>query len=105
MPWIYIIIAGVFEIGWIYSLKMTEGFTRLFPLVFYAICGLGAAFFLSQALKSLPTGIAYAVWVGIAISGCNLFGMIFLKEPYKLSQIICIILIVTGVIGLKTTSE
>lgn len=105
MEWIYIVIAGAFEIGWIYSLKGMEGFTKLFPFVlYYVVCGLGAAFFLSLALKHLPTGSTYAVWVGIAVAGTNLIGMFFLGEPYKLSQLTFVCLIIVGVIGLKLTA-
>jgi len=105
MAWVYILMAGGFEIGWIYSLKAMEGFTRLFPFIFsYALCGLGAAYFLSSALKYLPTGSTYAVWVGIAVAGSNLIGMFFLGEPYRLSRIAFVCMIVIGVIGLKLTS-
>jgi len=104
MNWIYVLIAGLFEIGWIYSLKSSEGFSRFSPLMFYAVCGLGAAFFLSQALRSLPVGSTYAVWVGIAIAGSNLAGMVFFGEPYKFSRISFILLIIVGIIGLKLSS-
>ncbi len=105
MAWIYIFLAGAFEIGWIYSLKGLEGFTKLFPFIFtYALCGLGAAYFFSRAMKYLPMGSTYAVWVGIAVAGSNLIGMFFLGEPYKLSRLAFVCLIVIGVIGLKLTS-
>lgn len=103
MPWIFILIAGLFEIGWIYSLKATEGFTRFIPIIFYACCGLGAAFFLSQAIKHISTGTAYAVWVGIAIAGTNIVGMSFLGEPLRIAKVIFISMIVIGVVGLKAT--
>jgi quaternary ammonium compound-resistance protein SugE len=106
MAWVYIIIAGAFEIGWIYSLKGMEGFTKIFPFIFsYILCGLGAAFFLSLSMKQLPAGSTYAVWVGIAMSGTNLIGMFFLGEPCKLSRFACICLIMVGIIGLKLLSS
>lgn len=104
MHWIYLIIAGLFEIGWIISLKQSEGFTKIIPMIFYAACGFGAAFFLSQSLKNLPMSTAYASWVGIAMVGSAIAGILFYKEPSTLLRIICMILIVTGVIGLKFTS-
>jgi quaternary ammonium compound-resistance protein SugE len=105
MAWMYILLAGAFEIGWLYSLKGMEGFTKFFPFIIsYALCGLGAAYFLSSALKYLPTGSTYAVWVGIAVAGTNLIGMLFLGEPYKLSRLAFVGLIVIGVVGLKLTS-
>lgn len=103
MLWVYVLIAGLFEIGWIYSLKSTEGFTRLAPLISYAMCGLGAAFFLSLAMKSLPVGVTYAVWVGIAVAGSNMVGILFLGEHLSLLRAACIGLILAGVIGLKTS--
>ena len=104
MRWLFVVIAGLFEIGWIFSLKFSDGFSRLFPMIFYGICGLGAAFFLSQALKTLPVGTTYAVWVGIAAAGSNILSMVFLNEPYKLSRVSFIALIGIGVVGLKMSS-
>ena len=105
MNWIYILIAGIFEIGWVFSLKSTQGFTRFMPMISYALCGLGAAFFLSQAMKSLPMGTSYAVWVGIATIGSNILGIAFLGEPSTLPRITFILLITIGVIGLKLSSS
>lgn len=104
LHWIYILIAGIFEIGWVFSLKSTQGFTRFIPMISYAGCGLGAAFFLSLAMKALPMGTSYAVWVGIAIVGSNILGMAFMGEPYSLPRITFIIFITIGVIGLKMSS-
>ena len=105
MAWLYLFAAAIFEIGWIYSLKGTEGFTKLFPFIFsYVLCGFGAAYFLSNAMKYLPTGSTYAVWVGFAVAGTNLIGICFLGEPYKLSQLVFVCLIMIGVIGLKITA-
>ncbi len=103
MHWIFLILASAFEIGWVFSLKATEGFTRLVPIVFYACCGLGAAFFLSQAMKAIPTGTAYAVWVGLAIAGSNIIAIAFLNEPLKVSKLLFVTLILIGVVGLKVT--
>ncbi len=103
--WIYILIAGIFEIGWVFSLKSTQGFTRFMPMISYAICGLGAAFFLSQAMKSLPMGTSYAVWVGIATIGSNVLGMAILGEPSTMPRITFILFITIGVIGLKLSSS
>jgi len=102
--WTYILIAGIFEIGWILSLKSTQGFTRFLPMISYAICGLGAAFFLSQAMKSLPMGTSYAVWVGIAIVGSNILGVALLGEPFTLPKVTFILFITIGVIGLKLST-
>jgi quaternary ammonium compound-resistance protein SugE len=103
MHWVFLILASAFEIGWVFSLKATEGFTRFTPIIFYACCGLGAAFFLSQAMRAIPTGTAYAIWVGLAIAGSNLITIAFLDEPLKLSKLLFIALILIGVVGLKVT--
>jgi quaternary ammonium compound-resistance protein SugE len=104
MAWFYLLAAAVFEIGWIYSLKFTEGFTRFWPMLSYGFFGLGAVIFLSLALKYMPVGITYAVWVGIAAVGSNIVGILFFGEPYRLAKILFIVMIIGGVVGLKFSS-
>ena len=104
MAWLYLFAAGMFEIGWIYSLKFTEGFTRLWPTVSYGFFGIGAVIFLSLALRCMPVGITYAVWVGIAAAGSNLVGILFLGEPYRFAKILFLVMIIGGVVGLKFSS-
>ena len=104
MHWVYLLVAGLFEIGWIFSLKFTEGFTRLLPVIPYAFFGFGAAFFLSLALKCMPVGITYAIWVGIGIAGSNLLSMLILGEPFKSLRVLFILMILGGVVGLKVSS-
>lgn len=101
MAWIYLLIAGCFEIGWIYSLKHSNGFTKWAPMISYAICGFSAAWCLSQALKNLPVSTAYASWMGIAVVGSSIIGMLIYKEPSSALRLICIGLIVLGIVGLK----
>ncbi len=103
MHWIYLILAGILEVGWIYSLKHTEGFTKWVPMVAYACFGLGAALCLSQALKNLPVSTAYATWMGIAVIGSTIAGIIVYKEPSTAPRIMFILLIVAGIVGLKIT--
>jgi quaternary ammonium compound-resistance protein SugE len=104
VPWIYLLVAGFLEIGWVYSLKFTEGFTRLLPTCFYALFGLGAAFFLSLSLKYMPVGVTYAIWVGIAAAGSNLVGIFVFGEPFRFLRLFFILMIISGVIGLKLSS-
>ncbi len=104
VPWFYLLAAGFLEIGWIYSLKFTEGFTRFLPTCFYAFFGIGAVFFLSLALKYMPVGITYAIWVGIAAAGSNLAGMLIFGEPYRFLRVFFVLMIIAGVIGLKVSS-
>lgn len=102
--WIYLFIASLFEIGWMYSLKLTEGFEKTYPLIFYAICGFGAAFFLSKAMTKLPMSTAYAIWMGTAIIGAAIIENIFMKNSYDLTKLIFTGLILAGIIGLKLTT-
>lgn len=105
MAWVYLIIAGVFEIGWAIGLKYTEGFSRLVPSVL-TLAAMTISFgLLSYSLKTLPIGTAYAVWTGIGAVGTALLGMIFLGEPREVARILCVLLIVTGIVGLKLTTK
>lgn len=105
MDWVYLFIAAMFEMGWAIGLKYTEGFTRLWPSVFTILGTIASFFFLSVAVKNLPIGTAYAVWTGIGTVGTVLFGILFLGEPKDLTRVVCILLIVAGIIGLKVTSS
>jgi len=104
MPWIYLVIAGLLEIGWAIGLKFTEGFSRFWPSVATAGAMIASFILLALALKSLPVGTAYAVWTGIGAAGTALLGMLFLGEPRDASRLLCIALIVAGVVGLRLVS-
>jgi len=99
--WLFLLIAGILEIAWAVGLKSTHGFTRLWPSV-YVLTMMGIGFyFLSQAVRTLPMGTAYAVWTGIGAAGTAIIGILFFNEPAQLLRILCIFLIVTGTLGLK----
>lgn len=101
MEWVYLVVAGLFEIGWAIGLKYTEGFTKLGPSV-ATIIGMILSFgLLSLALRTLPIGTAYAIWTGIGAVGTAVLGMVLFKEPADVARLVCIGLIVAGVIGLK----
>jgi quaternary ammonium compound-resistance protein SugE len=104
MAWLYLIIAAIFEVGWAVCLKFTEGFTKLWPSLITVPCLIASFVFLSLSVKRVPIGTAYAVWTGLAIVGIVAIGIIFLHEPSSLSRIIFILLILTGVIGLRFLS-
>lgn len=104
MAWVYLIIAGLLEVVWAIGLKYTDGFTKLWPSV-GTICTMVVSFFLlSQALKTLPVGTGYAIWTGIGAVGTVLVGMTLLGESRDVARIVCIMLIIGGIIGLKITS-
>lgn len=101
MNWIILVIAGLFEIGWAIGLKYTEGFTRFWPVVGTVLSMVISVGLLGIAMKSLPIGTAYAVWVGIGAVGTAILGIVFLGESASLSRILSLALIVAGIIGLK----
>ena len=105
MAWIYLVIAGLLEIGWAVGLKYTEGFSRLWPSV-ATICAMIASLgLLGAALKTIPVGTGYAVWTGIGAAGTATIGIVFLGESKEVLRILSIVLIVAGVIGLKFASD
>ena len=104
MAWIYLIVAGFFEVGFALGLKYSEGFSRLWPTVGMAIAAGISFYLLSVAMKSLPVGTAYAVWTGIGAAGTVVLGIIFLKESSDLIRLLSISLIIVGVAGLRFSS-
>jgi quaternary ammonium compound-resistance protein SugE len=99
--WIYLLIAGIMEIIWAIGLKFTNGFTKFIPTALTVTAMIFSIFFVSLSLKTLPLGTAYAVWTGIGAAGTFIVGMLFFNEPKDLMRIICVMLIIIGVIGLK----
>lgn len=105
MHWMYLLIAGLFEISWAVGLKYSHGFTRLLPSIL-TVAGMVASFyFLSLALKNLPLGTAYAIWTGIGTVGTVVLGIILFKEPVTAMRILCILLIISGITGLKVLTH
>ena len=104
MSWIYLFIAGVLEVAWAIGLKYTDGWSKLYPSILTVIGMIASFYFLSLALKTLPIGTAYAVWTGIGTVGAAVLGIILFDEPRDAVKVICILLILAGVAGLKLTS-
>lgn len=104
MAWIYLIIAGIFEVVWAIGLKYSQGFTKLFPsLVTFG--GMVISFYLlSISIKTLPLGTAYAIWTGIGALGSVILGILLFSEPLNISRVIFLSLILAGIIGLKMTT-
>ena len=101
--WIYLILAGFFEISWAISLKFTQGFSKLMPSII-TLAGMTLSFvFLSFALKKLPLSVAYAVWTGIGIAGTSIFGILVLHETISITKILFVSLILIGILGLRLT--
>ena len=105
MAWVFLVVAGFLEVFWSSFLKLSEGFTKLgFSIV--TVAGMLASFyFLSQAMKTLPLGTAYAIWTGIGAVGSVLVGILVFKEPVTAARMLFTVLLLTGIIGIKLTSS
>jgi len=101
MNWIILVLAGVFEIGWAVGLKYTEGFTRLWPTVGTVLAMVISLGLLGVAMRSLPVGTAYAIWVGVGAIGTVILGIVLLGEPANIGRLLSLGLILAGIIGLK----
>ncbi len=104
MAWIYLVVAGLFEIGWAIGLKYTDGFTRPFPTALTLASMVISIGLLGLALKTLPVGTAYAVWTGIGTVGTVVLGIALLGDSASALRLACIGLIVAGIVGLKVLS-
>ena len=104
MAWIYLLIAGILEMGWAVGLKYTHGFSNLVPSILMLISMAASFLFLSLALRDLPISMAYAIWTGIGIVGTVIAGLILFQETLTPWQSLSVVLIVAGLIGLRLTS-
>jgi quaternary ammonium compound-resistance protein SugE len=103
--WFYLFIAGIFEITWAVSLKVSQGFSRFGPALVSIAGMILSIIFLSKALKILPLGTAYAVWTGIGAAGTVIIGILLFQEPRDTLRLLCIGLILAGIVGLRIFSS
>lgn len=103
--WILLLVAGLLEVGWAVGMKSTDGFTRFWPTLIVLVVALASFALLGLAMKTLPVGTAYAVWVGIGAVGAAALGMWLHAEPVSAARVLCLVLIVSGVIGLKLVHD
>lgn len=101
MAWTLLVIAGLFEVAWAIGLKYTEGFTRPWPTVGTVVAMIISLWLLGIAMKSLPVGTAYSVWVGVGAAGTVLLGIVLLGEPVNATRLVSVALIIAGIVGLK----
>ena len=99
--WLVLVVAGIFEVGWAIGLKYTDGCTRVWPSVWTAVALVVSMALLGIAVKALPVGTAYAVWVGVGAVGTAILGVVLLGEPVSLGRVASIALVVAGIVGLK----
>ncbi|KAG4108818.1 cation/cationic drug transporter [Neocallimastix lanati (nom. inval.)] len=103
--WLNLFLAGVLEVTWACAMKYSKGFTVLIPSIITAVGYIASALFLSLALKHLPLGTAYAMWTGFGIVGTSVLGIFLFHEKLSIPQIICVIMIIAGIAGLKLLSN
>ena len=101
MGWLYLLLAGVFELGFTTSLKFSEAFTKVWPSIMVLIFGTISLWLLSRALLTIPLGTAYAIWTGIGALGTVIIGMLFFNEPISTARIILLSILIGSIIGLK----
>ncbi|MBN8923192.1 MAG: QacE family quaternary ammonium compound efflux SMR transporter [Rhodanobacter sp. 68-29] len=101
MAWLYLVLAGLFEIGWAIGLKYTDGFSRLWPSVGTLAAMAVSVLLLALAVKTLPIGTAYAIWTGIGAVGAVILGIVLFHDPATPLRLACVTLILLGIVGLK----
>ena len=101
MAWVILIVAGLFEMGMVLGLDLSEGFTKLWPSVFMLVSGGISFYLLSVVMQSIPAGTAYAVWTAIGASGAVLLGILFLGDPASVLRIAGIAVVLGGVVMLR----
>lgn len=105
MTWFVLFFAGLLEVAWAVGLKYTEGFTKPIPSIATVASMAASVYFLSLAMRSLPMGVAYAVWVGVGLLGAAIVGVVLFEESCSPLKLFSLLLIVVGIVGLKLSSS
>lgn len=103
--WMYLILAGILEVGFASMLKLTDNFTKLFPTIIFLLFAAGSFYFLTKAIEHIPIGTAYAVWTGIGAFGTILIGILFYKEPASALRLFFLFTLIVSIVGLKLVSN
>jgi quaternary ammonium compound-resistance protein SugE len=104
MAWLYLFLAGLFEIAWAFGLKASDGFTRPVPTTLTVLCMVASFWLLAVAMKTLPLGTSYAIWTGIGTVGAFVVGVIAFGESLGALRVASVVLIVAGIVGLKLSA-
>ncbi len=103
--WIYLILAGVLEVGFASMIKLTENFTKLVPTIIFALFAISSFYCLTKAVETLPIGTAYAIWTGVGAFGTIIIGIIFYNEPASLLRLFFLFTLIASIVGLKLVSH
>lgn len=103
--WLYLILAGLLEVGFASMLKLTENFTKLIPTIIFLVFASSSFYFLTKAVESIPIGTAYAVWTGIGAFGTILTGILFYNEPAGILRLFFLFTLISSIVGLKLVSS
>ncbi|HZP08590.1 multidrug efflux SMR transporter [Methyloceanibacter sp.] len=101
MAWVYLFLAGLLEVGYASTMKLTEGFTRLWPTLFFAFCIVTSFVLLTRAAREIPIGTAYAVWGGIGTAGTVIVGILAYNEPVTVLRMVCLVMLLASIVGLR----
>ena len=104
MSWVYLVIAGLLEVVWAIGLKYSEGFTKPIPSVITGVAMVASMWLLAVAIRTLPIGTAYGVWVGIGATGAAILGIVLFKEPVTVWRAVFLLMLIVAIIGLKATA-
>ncbi len=104
MAWVYLFTASLLEIGWAVGLKSTHGFTRFWPSVFTIAAMVASVTLLAFAVRTIPIGTGYALWTGIGALGTAILGVVLFAEPLTAGRVFFLLLILSGIVGLKFTA-
>lgn len=99
--WIYLVVAGLLEIGFASMIKLTENFTKLIPTVLFLVFASGSFYMLTKAIQNIPIGTAYAVWTGIGAVGTVIVGIVFYNDPINILRLFFICMLIASIVGLK----
>ncbi len=101
--WLYLLSAGMLEIAWLVTVKYSEGFTRFWPTLLLFVFAISASYLVALAVKAIPAGTVYAVWTGIGVCGGAIIGILLFNESREWLRLASILMIITGIVGLKLT--
>lgn len=104
MSWVYLFLAGILEVAWVVALKMSDGFTKFVPSAVMVVTIVSSFVLLNLAIRSLPMGVAYAIWTGMGAAGAVIMGIILFKEPCTFWHLFFLSMIIIGLIGIKFVS-